>query len=78
MAGAEYRSIFRMNMEIDPKDYNVAQATQTCLAILKDSNDALERGLACSWLIHLVGDIVLVQREMEFWLRGVSELKGGW
>jgi S1/P1 Nuclease len=43
--------------KIDPKDYNVAQATKNCLAILKASNDAPERGLACSWLIHLVGDM---------------------
>jgi hypothetical protein len=43
--------------KIEPKEYNVAQATKNCLAILKESNDAPERGLACSWLIHLIGDM---------------------
>jgi S1/P1 Nuclease len=43
--------------KIDPKEYNVAQATKNCMAILKESNDAPERGLACSWLTHLVGDM---------------------
>lgn len=43
--------------KIDAKDYNVSQATKNCLAILKQSESAEERGLAYSWLFHLVGDL---------------------
>src|SRR5262249_11518796 len=42
---------------IDAKDYNVSQATKNCLAILKQSDSTSERGLAYSWLFHLVGDL---------------------
>jgi hypothetical protein len=43
--------------DIDTKDYNVAQATKNCLAILDQSDSASECGLAYSWLMHLVGDM---------------------
>ena len=44
--------------DVEQENYNVAQATKHCLAVLADREAAADaKALAYSWLFHLVGDM---------------------